>query len=135
MNSTIKSNHTPATLQALIGDTPCEGYFWYSDASNIETIEGTVNFIDKLSDLPFVVEGYLKAGDLSINIKNVDGKYYLTTCNLQNWTPTESTQLKLAKPVNGYQFIEFAPVFKEVHGQQTYQTQVIFQFSKTAKDD
>lgn len=54
-----------------------EGYYWYSNAPKPQNVK-KVTFSENLfTKLPFIIEGNLYSEDkgISINIKNIDGKY------------------------------------------------------------
>jgi CRISPR type III-associated protein (TIGR04423 family) len=102
-----------------------EGYLWYSDKQIPEVINGAIDDLqNKCTDLPFIVEGYLFCEDnnLSIHIKNYDGKYHIGVFSLdkRDKTVTKLTHQKYVankKMVNntvfpGIKFLKFTQVFE-----------------------
>lgn len=102
-----------------------EGYLWYSDKTYPDVINGVVKDLqNKCSALPFIVEGYLysKDNNLSIHIRNYDGKYHTGVYFLDK-IETNTTELtpvkylankKLANNsiLPGIKFLKFTQVFE-----------------------
>lgn len=67
------------------------GYLWYSD-QNSPIIFKSESFSESaFTPIPFIVEGYLYSsedGGVCINIKNIDGQYYVYEVLLKEIDPT-----------------------------------------------
>ncbi len=63
-----------------------DGYYWYSNESKPEIISDEGIDKSKLTKLPFVIEAnfYSKESEISIQIKNIDGKYDIAIIDLKD---------------------------------------------------
>jgi CRISPR type III-associated protein (TIGR04423 family) len=64
---------------------PFEGYYWYSHKSKPTVLVNKAISEAIFTELPFIVEGNFYNDDekISINIKNIDGRYLITRANLK----------------------------------------------------
>lgn len=81
------------SILANISDIPqgkYEGYFWLSDADGPNVLDLRSDIDRKLLNkpLPFVLEAnfYDRDQEISIHIKNVDGKHYITMVDFRKLT-------------------------------------------------
>jgi CRISPR type III-associated protein (TIGR04423 family) len=73
-------------LSEIDFSTPYSGYYWYSNNHEPIVFEEETLSPEAFTKLPFIVEGYLfskKDGGVCINIKNIQGEYYLFQVNLK----------------------------------------------------
>jgi len=69
-----------------IPDYEYQGYYWFSNSPKPVILNYEKFEINILTELPFVVEGNLYAPleNISIQIKNIDGVYYIALIDLSN---------------------------------------------------
>lgn len=63
------------------------GYLWYSDEPNPRVFPPEAMSVSLFTELPFILEGYLYSpdeGGICINIKNIDGEYYINEAKLKD---------------------------------------------------
>lgn len=102
------------SVEKINFDLEYEGYIWYSNQSLPEQR----NKISKsdFTDLPFIVEGnlYSKKDEISINIKNIDGEYFITQGILKNLPDDQITRQEfLAHKLDGIKQIKMIQFWKE----------------------
>lgn len=97
-------------------DLTFEGYYWYSNASKPVILDNKTITKDIFSQLPFIVEGnlYNKENAVSINIKNIDGQYWIMLANLADLNDTQiSEQAYLAHDLAGIEKIKLLQYWQE----------------------
>lgn len=74
-----ESNKPPMKIQNIPKEQ-YQGYLWYSDAEMPEIIDNNFDQVAQLTKIPFVIEGnlYCASKRLSIQIKHIDGDYWIT---------------------------------------------------------
>ncbi len=75
-------------------DLAYEGYYWYSNASKPIVLRQETISEALFTTLPFIIEGnlYNEVMNISIHIKNIDGKYWITQANLNDVNPNNMTE-------------------------------------------
>ena len=103
---------------AKIPDKLYEGYYWPSDESKPVVLlnEKLDKSVFKTTSLPFIVEAHLYAKEeqISIHVKYIDGKYWITQTNLNiEYGSIRDTTTYIAhdiekegKKINYFQMIE-----------------------------
>lgn len=80
----MKNKFKKISIEEIPDHIDFEGYYWYSDETKPHVI--TDEKIDKniFTELPFVVEAnfYSDTEKLSIQVKNIDGQYYVGMVHL-----------------------------------------------------
>ena len=93
------------------------GYLWYSD-QNIPVIFKSESLSESsFTPIPFIVEGYLYSSDeegVCINIKNIDGKYYVHQVQLKEVDSSrlernafEAIEVLKAKGIEKFKAVQF----------------------------
>lgn len=105
------------------------GYLWYSNSPSIIPQKGDFDIQKALTSgsIPFVVEGFLiSENGVSINIKNVEGEYHVTTAKIHKSPDDQFKKVMLQQPFDGFQFAEFMMIFSETGA---FETAIISSFS------
>lgn len=96
--------HKEVNLTSL-GGKKFQGYLWYSDAEAPVLLEQETVKDEHFTKLPFIIEGnlYCEAERLSVQIKNIDGVYKITSVVLpQPQHPNYFLESYIAHDVKGY---------------------------------
>lgn len=82
----MKERHKDITLAAIPVDIAFDGYLWLSNATKPKTMKSERVDMTLFRKLPFVVEGNLWSEELSlsIQIRNVDGEYFVHQFDLSD---------------------------------------------------
>ncbi len=111
------------TIDAIPKDGNYEGYLWRSDCRTPEIVNGEFKG-NQLDKLPFVIEGWLydKEQQVSIQIRNLDGQYFITQYDLEN-LKKEGSELKpqsyIAYRLNGISKVQFSCLWQEEKQEET----------------
>lgn len=95
-------------------DLEYEGYLWYSNQPKPE-LKTKITKKD-FSDLPFIVEGNLYSSNekISINIKNIDGEYFITQGSLKGLPNDQITEQEyIAHKLDGVKKIKTIQYWEE----------------------
>ena len=84
-NYKVKNIFQKITIKE-IPDFDFEGYYWYSNERRPKRVLGGKIDQSIFSDLPFVIEAnfFSKKENVSIQVKNIDGDYYILQFNLSS---------------------------------------------------
>lgn len=96
-------------------DLEYEGYLWYSNQPKPE--QRNKIRLEDFTDLPFIVEGNLYSGKegISINIKNIDGEYFVTQGVLKDLPTDQITEQEfLAHKLDGVKKIKMIQFWNEI---------------------
>lgn len=76
-------------------DLTFEGYYWYSNERKPTILIDKAISKAIFTKLPFIVEGnfYNEEKGISINIKNIDGQYFITQANLRDLNQANISEL------------------------------------------
>ncbi|MDF1573308.1 MAG: TIGR04423 family type III CRISPR-associated protein [Bacteroidales bacterium] len=68
-----------------IPDLVYEGYYWYSDREKPELLKDEKITAGIFTKIPFIIEAnfYSKEKNISVSVKNIDGEYLITLCDLE----------------------------------------------------
>jgi CRISPR type III-associated protein (TIGR04423 family) len=82
----MKERHKAITLADIPVDVAFDGYLWLSNATKPKTMKSERVDMTLFQKLPFIVEGNLWSEELSlsIQIRNVDGEYFLHQFDLSD---------------------------------------------------
>ena len=84
------------------------GYLWYSDKTETEVFYETEYELEISDDInPFIIEGWLTDGKVSINIRHVDGKHLIQKFDLEKLNKEHKVEKTFKPNFKGFRELEF----------------------------